>query len=258
MEFNLLLPIAGFVVGLVVGMTGVGGGSLMTPALIFGMGVAPGVAVGTDLVFAAATKSVGVWKHRAAGNVDWRLTGLLAAGSLPAVAVSLVWLEGAASRELLDALVLPVLGVALLLTSAALAFKNRWVLRAQRRLRRSGAPSGLAVAGAGAALGVMVTLSSVGAGALGVTVLMLCRPTMPAERLVGTDLAHAFPLALAAGLGHWRLGTVDWVLLASLLAGSLPGIYGGSALTGRVPEPVLRGLLAVVLSMAAVTCFWVR
>jgi uncharacterized membrane protein YfcA len=257
-DFNFLLPIAGFAVGLIVGMTGVGGGSLMTPALIFGLGVSPAVAVGTDLIFAGATKPVGVWTHRAAGNIDWRLMRLLAMGSLPATIVSILLLDRIGSRELLDTAVLPVLGVALLLTAMALILKTRFVRIAEGFARRSGEPSAMWIALSGAVLGGLVTLSSVGAGALGVTVLMFCRPNMPSKRIVGTNLAHALPLALVAGIGHWHLGTVDFSLLGALLVGSLPGIYIGSSLTGKVPEPVLRGLLAAVLLTAGITCFVMR
>ncbi len=258
MDFNFFLPIAGFVVGVIVGMTGVGGGSLMTPALIFILGISPSVAVGTDLIFAGATKSVGVWKHRAAGNVDWRTMRLLAMGSLPATAVSILLLDRFRSREFLDAAVLPVLGVALLLTAAALVLKMRFVRMAEGLAQRSGEPEGQWIVLSGAVLGGLVTLSSVGAGALGVTVLMVCRPTMAAKRIVGTDLAHALPLALVAGMGHLHLGTVDFDLLAALLVGSLPGVYLGSSLTGRVPESVLRGLLAAVLLTAGILCFALR
>lgn len=257
-DFNLLLPVAGFGVGLIVGMTGVGGGSLMTPTLIFGLGIPPGIAVGTDLIFAGVTKSVGVWTHRAAGNIDGRVMGRLALGSLPATLVSILLLDRLPSREFLDAAVLPVLGVALLLTATVLVLKHRFVRMARTIVERSGEPSTAWIVLAGAILGCLVTLSSVGAGALGVTVLMVCRPGMTARRIVGTDLAHALPLALVAGIGHWHLGTVDFRLLIALLVGSLPGIYVGSSLTDKVPEPVLRSLLAAVLIAAGVTCFLAR
>ena len=254
MEFNILLPLAGFTVGLIVGMTGVGGGALMTPALIFGLGFPPSVAVGTDLIFAGVTKSIGVYAHGLAGNVDWRTMRLFAYGSIPAALLSIVALEGFGSREALDAAVLPILGVALLLTAVVVAMRGRVVAIAQRLSRSAGSPSTGWIVVSGAVLGCLVTLSSVGAGALGVAVLMVCRPAMIVKRIVGTNLAHALPLALVAGAGHWRLGTVDFGLPAALLVGSIPGIYIGSSLTGRVSEPVLRCLLAVVLVAAGLMC----
>jgi uncharacterized membrane protein YfcA len=254
-DFNFLLPIAGFLVGLIVGMTGVGGGSLMTPALIFGLGISPAVAVGTDLIFAGITKSIGVLAHRAAGNIDWRTVRILALGSLPATVVSILALDRLPSLDFLDAAVLPVLGAALMVTAAVLVFRSRVTQFALRLAERSGEPSDAWIVAAGVVLGCLVTLSSVGAGALGVTVLMVCRPRMSAKVIVGTGLAHALPLAWLAGAGHWHLGTVEFELLIALLAGSLPGIYLGSSLTERVPEPVLRSLLAAVMLTAGITCF---
>jgi hypothetical protein len=255
LDFNILLPIAGFGVGLIVGMTGIGGGSLMTPTLIFLLRVPPVIAVGTDLIFAGITKSVGVWAHRSEGNIDWMTVRLLASGSLPATLVAILTLDRLPSLEFLDRIVLPVLGVALLATAAVVVFRSRVSRFAEAVVERSGEISGIWIVLSGVVLGILVTLSSVGAGALGVAVLMLCRPHMSARRMVGTDLAHALPLALLAGAGHLHLGTVDAGLLAALLMGSLPGIYVGSSLTGRVPEPVLRGLLAAALITAGITCF---
>ena len=255
MDFNLFLPIAGFAVGLIVGVTGVGGGSLMTPALILLMGVSPVVAVGTDLIFAGITKSVGVWKHRGAGNIDWWTVRMLASGSLPAAGVSVLLLKLLPSGAFLDAAVLPVLGGALLVTALALIMRTQVMGLAGRLAAGKSEPAPRWIVLSGVVLGCLVTLSSVGAGALGVTVLMICRPRMSAKVIVGTGLAHAWPLAWLAGVGHWSLGTVELELLVALLIGSLPGIYLGSSLTGRVPEPVLRGMLAAVMLTAGITCF---
>jgi hypothetical protein len=253
-EFNPILPLGGFVVGMVIGLTGLGGGSLMTPALIFGLGIPPAIAVGTDLIFAGVTKSIGVFAHRAAGNIDWRTVRWLAAGSLPATVLTILVLDRLPSLDGLNRAVVPILGVALLLTAAVILMRHRLVRFSLRFARIHGAPGDLWLAGSGAVLGSLVAISSVGAGAMGVAVLMLCRPGMATRRLVGTDLAHALPLALVAGAGHLHLGTVDFALLFALLAGSIPGIYVGSTLTGRVPEPVLRGLLAAVLVTAGLLC----
>ena len=219
----------------------------MTPALIFGLGVTPVVAVGTDLIFAGLTKSIGVYAHRVAGNVDWPAMRLLAYGSIPATMISIVilnpsfvarWLErsspaGSWGRPVADC--------------AGCSFAGSHGGNCRATSRRSGLIGPGWIVFSGALLGCLVTLSSVGAGALGVAVLMIGRPSMEAKRIVGTNLAHALPLALIAGAGHWTLGTVDFRLLGALLIGSLPGIYLGSSLTGRVPEPVLRAALASVL-----------
>lgn len=256
MPFNPFLPLAGLIVGIIVGMTGVGGGSLMTPALIFGLGVPAAQAVGTDLIFAGITKSLGVWRHRAARNIDWGVVTALSAGSLPATVLSVVVLDRFASGRVLDFIVLPVLGSALFLTALVLVFRDVVVGWASSSAAVSGELSRGWIVAAGAVVGVLVTVSSVGAGALGVTVLTVCRPLMPTRRIVGSDLAHALPLALVAGAGHWHLDTVDGGLLVALLMGSLPGIYIGSVLAGRIPERVLRTLLALVLTAAAFMCFY--
>lgn len=254
MGFDIYLPLGGFVVGMVIGLTGLGGGSLMTPGLIFGLGIPPAVAVGTDLIFAGITKSVGVFAHRAAGNIDWRTVRLLAAGSLPSALITILILDRLPSREGLNAAVVPILGVALLLTAGVLVVRGRLTRVAERLALTHGVPGDAWLVGSGAVLGGLVALSSVGAGALGVAVLTFCRPGLITKRLVGTDLAHALPLALVAGMGHLHLGNVDAGLLFALLVGSLPGIYVGSTLTGRVPEAVLRCLLAAVLVTAGLLC----
>lgn len=249
-----MLPLGGFVVGMVIGLTGLGGGSLMTPGLIFGLGIPPAVAVGTDLIFAGITKSIGVFAHKAAGNVDWKTVRLLASGSLPSAVLTILILGRLPSREVLDQMVVPILGVALLLTASVLIVRSRLVGLAGRLSARYGTPSEYWLVVAGVVLGSLVAISSVGAGAMGVAVMTICRPGMLTRRLVGTDLAHALPLALVAGMGHLHLGTVDPSLLIALLVGSIPGIYVGSTLTGRVPEPVLRCLLAAVLVTAGLLC----
>lgn len=235
-------------------MTGVGGGALMTPALIFGLGITPVVAVGTDLMFAGMTKSIGVYAHRVAGNIDWTAMRLLACGSIPATIGSIIILKRISSLEVLNAAVLPILGGALLLTALVVVSRGRIAAVAVRLSGRSSPVGPAWIIFSGATLGCLVTLSSVGAGALGVAVLMICRPSMQSKQIVGTNLAHALPLALIAGAGHWTLGTVDFGLLVALLIGSIPGIYLGSSLTGRVPESILRALLATVLVAAGLMC----
>jgi uncharacterized membrane protein YfcA len=248
--FNPALPISGFVVGLLVGLTGVGGGSLMTPLLVLLFGFKPATAVGTDLLYAAITKSGGSWVHHRHDNIDWAITGRLALGSVPAagltlLALSQLGIQGHGATGLISV----VLGFALLLTAASLFFRQRLLDLAKRRSASADFQKHTAVLTllVGAALGVLVTISSVGAGALGVTALTFLYPNLVTRRVVGSDIAHAVPLTLVAGLGHWWLGTVDVVLLVSLLIGSLPGIALGAHFAAKVPERALRGLLASVL-----------
>ena len=240
---------AGFAVGTLVGLTGVGGGSLMTPLLILLFGIHPSVAVGTDLLFAAATKSAGTTAHGMSQTVDWRITRNLALGSVPATFATLVALHwfGAPTRAT-EHLMSVALGIALLLTAAVTLARARIVEYAGRKLRPM-PPRRVTVLTVltGLVLGVVVSLSSVGAGAIGVTALILLYPGVPVARIVGSDIAHAVPLTLIAGMGHWYLGSVDLGLLTSLLLGSLPGIVLGSTLAARVPEMVLRPVLATAL-----------
>lgn len=248
---DFLYPVAGFVVGAIVGLTGVGGGSLMTPLLMLLFGVSPSVAVGTDLLYAAVTKSGGTLAHSLRGTVDWVITRALALGSIPAAALTL-WvvhnflpggLEGA------KGLISFSLGIALVLTSVALVFRKKLQAFALSRAPIQPNPRRTFVLTVltGAILGVLVSISSVGAGALGVTALFFLYPSLPAHRIVGSDIAHAVPLTLVAGIGHWIVGTIDWMLLGSLLIGSLPGIWIGSQVSAKVPEKVLRPILAGML-----------
>jgi len=245
-----LTTLSGFSVGLIVGLTGVGGGSLMTPLLVLVFGVAPVTAVGTDLLFAALTKAGGAWAHARRSNVDWNVVAWLAAGSVPASAATLVLLHLFVPHpDKLSAIVSVALGIALILTACALVFREKLHAWAARRApasidRKLTSRRTLIV---GAILGVLVTVSSVGAGALGVTALFFLYPGLAAARIVGTDIAHAVPLTLVAGLGHAAAGVVDWRLLVALLVGSLPGIWLGSSLSQKIPERVLRTALAAML-----------
>ena len=244
---------SGFGVGLLVGMTGVGGGSLMTPLLILLFGVHPATAVGTDLLYAAATKAGGSAVHGWARSIHWPAVIRLGSGSIPASIVTLVvlWqlhLDGATARSLVNV----VLCFALLLTAAALIFRKAIMESFRWRLQQLDAEtSARATVLVGAALGVLVSISSVGAGAVGVTALLLLYPQLPMARIVGSDIAHAVPLTLIAGIGHWAMGAVDWPLMGVLLTGSLPGIVIGSYFATRVPETALRLLLAVTLIVVA-------
>jgi uncharacterized membrane protein YfcA len=252
--------VSGFVVGFIVGMTGVGAGALMTPLLVLVFGISPAIAVGTDLLYASLTKCAGAWVHTRRGRVDWRVVSWLAAGSVPAALLTLAGIRalGVESRQF-SLLVTTALGGVLVLTAIALAVTGRLRLGQLReriaasRLQRYRVFVTLAV---GAVLGALVTLTSVGAGALGIVALLAVYPRIPAATLVGSDIAHAVPLTLVAGLGHAALGSVDFRLLAALLAGSLPGIYLGSHVAGRLPERVLRDALAVVLAVTGGKLVW--
>src|SRR3989338_4838295 len=252
-----LYTFSGFVVGFVVGVTGVGGGSLMTPLLVLVFGVSPATAVGTDLLYASLTKSLGGWVHGRRGSVDWKVVGLLVLGSLPAAVITIALLKYLALDEkTLRSLVTSVLSVALLLTAAALLLKAQIKKIARRKdgtvyeLHHRYLPAATIVTGI--VVGALVTVSSVGAGVLGTVALLFLYPRMSAVKVVGTDIVHAVPLTAVAGMGHMALGTVDFVLLASLLLGTLPGIYIGSHLSAKVPEAVLRPLLATMLLLIGI------
>ena len=245
-----LYTLSGFAVGAIVGLTGVGGGSLMTTLLVLLFGIHPATAVGTDLLYAAVTKAGGTVVHGRKGHVEWRITGLLAAGSIPAAALTIWALSYLPKRSPeVTHLISVSLGVALLLTACAIVFRKQLLKYAQTHdnsdLRRSS--TGRMTILVGAILGVLVSISSVGAGALGVAALFFLYPKLPSIRVVGSDVAHAVPLTLVAGLGHWWLGSVDWSLLGSLLLGSLPGIWVGSHVSAKVPEKILRPILASML-----------
>ncbi|RYF65093.1 MAG: sulfite exporter TauE/SafE family protein [Comamonadaceae bacterium] len=258
---DLAFVVAGFAVGFIVGLTGVGGGSLMTPVLIFFFGVKPHLAIGTDLLFAAFTKMGGTVSMARQRLVPWRVVGQLCAGSIPAAMVSLWALNhlGAASAQA-QRIMTTTLGFALLLTAAATLYKvvafSRERQAADLAKRQAGAEDStrprhwsLPVL-LGAVIGTLVTFTSVGAGAIGVTVLLLVYPLLPLPRVIGADIAYAVPLTLVAGLGHATLGSVDWPLLAQLLAGSLPGIWLGSRLVTRTPERLIRSALSLLLAWA--------
>lgn len=244
-----LYSVAGFCVGFLVGITGVGGGSLMTPLLILAFGVHPSVAVGTDLLYAAITKTAGTLIHGLHRTIEWRVVGRLAAGSVPVAALTLLALScfdvtGEASHELIT----KVLSAALFVTAAVLIFRSK-LLALRTALVGDLDPrrTALVTVAFGGILGLLVSISSVGAGAIGVTALALLYPHLPIRRLVGSDIAHAVPLTLVAGIGHWILGSTDWHLLGLLLIGSLPGVLVGGRVSIRVPDTALRFILAGTL-----------
>jgi uncharacterized membrane protein YfcA len=249
---DLVFVVSGLIVGFVIGMSGVGGGSIMTPLLVMGFGVAPATAVGTDLLYAGFTKAGGTLARGKLGSVDWRIAGFLALGSVPAALLTSMILSRFSSGSVeVGTAITSMLGVMLLVTAVALIFRHR--LLAQdgpfglwfKNLRSRNSFS--MTLGLGALLGVLVTLTSVGAGAFGVVALLMLYPQLPTNHLAGTDIVHAVPLTLVAGTGHAITGSVDYTLLGNLLIGSLPGIVAGSLLAHRVPEQVMRYVMGVVL-----------
>ncbi|PKB24286.1 sulfite exporter TauE/SafE family protein [Janthinobacterium sp. 64] len=247
--------VSGFAVGLLVGMTGVGGGSLMTPLLTLLFGVPPSVAVGTDLAFASITKSAGTLTHRLRGTIRWDIVKRLCIGALPAAVVSTLALKsfGTLSPEI-GQIIRYSIAVSVLLTVVALIFKGRMLawINAHPEKQLQGNKLAAATIIAGAVLGVLVTVSSIGAGAIGATLLVMLYPRMSSAEVAGTDIAYAVPLTAIAALGHWWLGSIHWELLASLLVGSLPGITLGSWVARSVPEKFLRVLLAMTLTGVAI------
>lgn len=250
---DLLLTLAGFIVGFIIGLTGVGGGSLMTPALVILFHVKPVVAVGTDLLYAAITKGGGIFAHQKQQTINWRVVRLLSLGSIPTTLGSVLILNRLEQSGVnYDNLITSMLSISLALTSLVILFK--------RQLQSIGRTEPLQVVRAmharlrvpitilsGAIIGILVTFSSVGAGALGAAVLFFLYPRFNTVTIVGTDLAHAVPVTAIAGLGHWYTGSVDFELLFSLIIGSLPGIYLGSRTGFRLPEAFMRTALASIL-----------
>lgn len=251
---TLSFVFSGFAVGLLVGMTGVGGGSLMTPMLTLLFGVSPTVAVGTDLAFASVTKSAGTLTHKMRGTVNWRIVKLLCIGALPSAILATLWLKafGTLNKEIGQIIRYSIAG-SVLLTVCALLFKRKimdWI-NAHPERQLQGKKLDAATIISGVVLGALVTISSIGAGAIGATLLVMMYPRLTPAEIAGTDIAYAVPLTAIAAFGHWYLGSIDWVLLATLLIGSVPGITIGSFLARAVPERFLRGLLATTLTTVA-------
>lgn len=253
-DMNLTYIFSGFAVGTLVGLTGVGGGSLMTPLLTLLFGVSPTVAVGTDLAFASITKATGTFTHRLRGTVEWRVVRLLCLGALPAAILATFGLKyfGGLNKEIGQVIRYSIAG-SVLLTVIALLFKSKMLawLNAHPEKQLHGRKLDVATIFSGALLGTLVTISSIGAGAIGATLLVMLYPRMSSAHIAGTDIAYAVPLTAIAAFGHWWLGSIDWALLGALLIGSLPGITIGSLAARAVPEKLLRGILATTLTLVA-------
>jgi uncharacterized membrane protein YfcA len=255
LQGSLHYVFSGALVGLLVGLTGVGGGSLMTPILTLIFGVAPTTAVGTDLAFAAITKGIGTAAHRLHGNVRWNIVGLLCAGSLTTATASIVVLNqlGPISKDWVHFITFSI-GVSVLLTALSLTVRTRileWVKKNPKKMPHG---SGLKIVTVliGGVIGVLVTISSIGAGAIGATLILMLYPHLKTSEVAGTDIAYAVPLTALAGVGHWWLGNVDFALLFGLLVGSVPAIWLGARLSSTLPEKFTRTALAITLLLVGI------
>jgi len=251
---DLSFVASGFAVGLLVGMTGVGGGSLMTPLLTLLFGVSPAVAVGTDLAFASLTKGVGTFTHRLRGTVHLEIVRRLCLGALPAALLASYSLKhfGTLNKEIGQIIRYMIAG-SVMLTVVAILFRRKMLawINAHPERQLQGDKLVWATIISGAVLGTLVTISSIGAGAIGATLLVMLYPRLTPAEVAGTDIAYAVPLTAIAAIGHWWLGSIDWSLLLTLLVGSVPGITIGSYAARAVPERLLRGLLAFTLVAVA-------
>lgn len=239
---------------MLIGMTGVGGGSLMTPLLVLLFGFHPVTAVGTDLLYASVTKTVGTAVHGKQGTVDWRIVCALASGSAPAAILTIFVMSRVGTLAANAAGVLDLLlGISLLVTSISVFFRPQILKWAGHHIHEmeTGRRRRWTVL-LGIALGVLVSVTSVGAGALGTTALLILYPRLSVARVAASDIAHAVPLTLIAGIGHWLMGSVDFSLMLALLVGSIPGIVVGSLVAARASDSLLRPVLAITLFVVAV------
>ena len=255
LQGSLQFIFSGALVGLLVGLTGVGGGSLMTPILTLLFGVVPTTAVGTDLAFAAITKGIGTVAHRLHGNVKWNIVALLCAGSLTTATISILFLKqaGPLSKDWIHLITFSI-GISVLLTALSLTVRTRilqWVKNNPKRMPH-GTTLKVATVIIGGIIGVLVTVSSIGAGAIGATLILMLYPHLKPAEVAGTDIAYAVPLTALAGAGHWWLGNVDFALLFGLLIGSVPAIWLGARLATTLPEKFTRTALALTLLLVGI------
>jgi uncharacterized membrane protein YfcA len=240
--------LAGATVGFIIGITGVGGGSLMTPLLVLGFHVQPAIAVGTDLLYAAITKAGGVYSHQKIKNIEWGIAKNLCLGSIPASILSVMIIQVfAISEEVFAQIISIILGIMLVITSFVIIFKNKL-----SRLKSTDEPKTRSMVVLGACLGILVTISSVGAGAIGSAILLILYPKISSKQVVGTDIAHAVPLTAIAGLGHFHLGHIDFSLLTSLIIGSLPAVYFGTKVGKHIPDEILKYIIATILMLMGI------
>jgi uncharacterized membrane protein YfcA len=256
---ELIYIAAGGFVGFIIGLTGVGGGSLMTPILVLGFGITPSIAVGTDLLYAAITKANGVFFHHRNKTIDWKVAGLLGSGSIPSSIITILCLEQIRDQGInYDSIMMAALSFMLILTAIIIMIKNKLLAWAHNGNSRSRFVKIVQrfrphiTVCCGITLGILVTISSVGAGAIGSAILFLLYPSKKPISIVGTDLAHAIPLTAIAGSGHMHFGTVDFHLLTGLLAGGIPAIYIGSYIGKKLPDYLLRPIIALLLLLMGI------
>ncbi len=253
MEVNLVNSIAGLFVGIVVGMTGVGGGSLMAPIMMLIFGIAPATAVGTDLWFAGITKIFGFAVHRKQGTIDFGILKRMFLGSIPASLATLIWLHQTGGSQVKNGVMVKTLGATLIVSSIAALSRAKFhqigqYMRGTKPVPFKAMQPAMTVV-AGAILGFLVTFTSIGSGALGAVMLLYLYPRrLTPSSLVGTDITHAIPLTFLAGFGHLLMGNVNPSLLGGLLIGSIPGILIGSFVAVRAPDKIIRTAIAIVLA----------
>lgn len=259
MDFGF--SVAGLLVGTAVGATGVGGGSLMTPILIMFYGISPAVAVGTDLLYASISKAFGVVLHGRNGSLDWKIVAWLSAGSVPAALLTVLFVHLHGVDDELNRIIKLVLAVAVMITATVSIFQDRFWRALQRN--RSDVVEWLHGPGqrpmtvvCGVLIGTVVTISSVGAGVIGMMMLLLLYPKHSPIGLVGSDLAHAVLITGIAGLGHAGIGTVNYSMLLYLLVGALPGIWIGSRIGFRLSDQALKRTIAGLLIFISTTMLW--
>jgi uncharacterized protein len=249
----LLFALAGAIVGLSVGLTGIGAGSIMTPILTGFLNLAPGTAVAHALAGAAVAKMAGVAVHGRQANIRWRALTYMLAGAVPSAVAALVWLSYVQADPSLNKLIRQTIGWAVLVTIILLLLRPRlvaWAKASHSVVLREGARRALLLC-AGLVIGPLVMVSSVGAGVIGATVLILLHADMEPAELAGTDIGFALPLAILGAIGHTLMGAVQLTFLLALLAGYLPAIALGSAVANKVPQRWLAWLLSGLLGMAA-------
>ncbi|MCO8097837.1 sulfite exporter TauE/SafE family protein [Acinetobacter lwoffii] len=254
--------LAGVLVGFCVGVTGVGGGSLMTPILISLFRIEPHIAIGTDLLYAAISKFCGSFVHAKKMNIVWPIVIWLAVGSIPASFATHWVLDNYLSQSThYKAVLTMVLGFMLTITGLSILFRtqienlfNKYrkqelpdMTQDLEKVKLQAKEKRVAIIIMGIILGIFVTLSSVGAGAFGIMALVVMFPNLPMIRIIGSDVVHAVLLTLVAGLGHMSSGNVDFMLLMWLLVGSIPAIIVGTLLSSRMPEKLIRKILGITL-----------
>ena len=254
-DFHIV--IGGLIIGLLVGLTGVGGSALMLPVLVLLFRIPPLIAVGTDLAYSVPTKIVGALVHRRQGTINPRLVFQLAAGGVPAAVVgvlSLAAIKAHISLDALNALIKHIVAGLLIVVAIAIV-AVQFVPRKPRAEEAAGTPKAALVVLVGVIVGFAVSTTSIGAGSIGLTLLALIAPRLRLQQLVGTDIAFAAIIVPVATVGHFTLGSVSLPVTLSLLVGSIPGVYAGSRLCGILPVKYLRPVMAGVMAFAATRLF---